>query len=166
MKRARRWIFNTIAAISLLLCTTAIGGWIQSYVNPRVNFANAVFRIIPSPRAMCLIISDSGQLSIMELGEISDGMDAFVTVKDRHYPGVEYSEFRVGTELTIDYWLLAVAFALFPIYRFAMTWRHRQRSKSPDGICRHCGYDLRATPDRCPECGSAAVSIRAKEAAP
>jgi len=48
-------------------------------------------------------------------------------------------------------WLLFIPFSIFPLW---WTFRRILRSfQARDGYCATCGYDLRATPGKCPECG-------------
>jgi hypothetical protein len=46
------------------------------------------------------------------------------------------------------------ALALFALLRLIVLIERRKNH--PVGRCRACGYDLRATPERCPECGTLA----------
>ena len=50
----------------------------------------------------------------------------------------------------------AILFAL-PSVGLGLMKIHRVLRPRPRGVCPTCGYDLRATPDRCPECGTPAL---------
>jgi hypothetical protein len=55
------------------------------------------------------------------------------------------------SDYSIPHWFVAATLATlaYPGARRAIL-QFRQR---PKGHCQNCGYDLRATPERCPECG-------------
>ena len=58
-------------------------------------------------------------------------------------------------------WILIVAMLLLPALLMGMVRliiQMRRRAATAAGRCAQCGYDLRATPDRCPECGAAPAS--------
>ena len=57
-------------------------------------------------------------------------------------------------EAFIPFWLALALTSVLPTVA-AVRW-YRRRGTPLAGCCRSCGYDLRATPDRCPECGTAA----------
>jgi hypothetical protein len=56
------------------------------------------------------------------------------------------------TWIVIPWWAIWSA-ATLPILVYAAN-RVRASRRFSIGACVHCGYDLRATPDRCPECGA------------
>src|SRR4051794_15929314 len=58
-------------------------------------------------------------------------------------------------QVIVPYWFLLIATLLLPVRWTTTAFRARRRRGA--GLCRQCNYDLRATPDCCPECGAAVV---------
>jgi hypothetical protein len=73
----------------------------------------------------------------------------------RHFLGFAFFNFsRPGSKeymLVTPMWLWILLASLLPAH-----WLRKSRQQAKlnrRGLCPFCGYDLRATPDRCPECG-------------
>jgi hypothetical protein len=58
-------------------------------------------------------------------------------------PGLAYSD----QFIVVPFWFVILLFAALPS-RWILIPRRRK-----GGLCEKCGYDMRATPTRCPECG-------------
>ena len=58
--------------------------------------------------------------------------------------------------VTMPTWFVVLLMAILPTIAFRR-WR-RQRHRTREGLCLNCGYDLRASPGRCPECGKEVIA--------
>lgn len=68
----------------------------------------------------------------------------FILVTGERWGDVHYALF-------LPAWFVFLISTILPCARLAFA--RNTRSNRP-GCCRFCGYDLRATPSRCPECGT------------
>jgi hypothetical protein len=57
-----------------------------------------------------------------------------------------------GVRVGIPFWLPLLFTLAPPLWWLIQRLQNLRRRR--DGLCRECGYDLRASSDRCPECGT------------
>lgn len=142
-----RRLLTLLAMLSLLLCVLAAVMWVRSY---RLRFGQ-----VGEPP----VLSDyHGEIIYTNL----DGRDDYSCGGLGFYAhsGLENIYLEDGgiavdhvTVLAIPYWAVCAFFSVLPgislVVHVKRPWRVTENG------CAQCGYDLRATPDRCPECGAA-----------
>jgi hypothetical protein len=85
-------------------------------------------------------------------GSIVDGMDPGPTDFAFHTGVTAQPVAQRSTTVIVPHWAILVAASVLPAGRFVSMFRRRRARKQ--GTCAACGYDLRASPGRCPECGA------------
>ena len=172
-----RMLFNRLSLVSLVLCLATIVLWARSY--PRRDVV--VFRYASgSASRECAIGTNRGLLAV-SIFTVPDSERAtvehltgehldkslFYYVRGEPTRGPEPSRwwnslgfaaetsrlitgFRTSSTIVfVPMWLLLLVTLAAPS---AQCIRHLRRRRQ--GRCAVCGYDLRASPDRCPECGA------------
>jgi len=175
MKEWFRRIFSILAAGSVLLCAATIVLWVTTLRSTRY------FELSPGHHLISMH-AGSGQVDCSYFPSIDSRMRwsgwsgsssearRIAGVNDRHrqqawWFGFDWdtnTDLRPGLgrpHIIVSDWLLCLV-SMLP----AVPWlvQNRKRVRATAACCRHCGYDLRATPDRCPECGLVATSTKAK----
>ena len=184
VRRLFRILLHGLTVLSLLLCLASAGLWVRSYWRQDVLGWAGTSRP-DAERFFFQIVSGGGGVGVWlglhspayALAARAGGWFAH-SFNPRPVPyaggwprrrfGFDYDTFRSAyvrwAGVVFPAWAAATFFALLPASRLAMAIRRRRRKR--EGHCKHCGYDLRATPDRCPECGKPGAHVARGEAAP
>lgn len=87
------------------------------------------------------------------------GYNIWVEIGRREALQISWSHSDAYSEgVHLPYWMLAtatiLASAAFMIPTLLAIRKLTRARRISSDLCAYCGYDLRASPDRCPECGS------------
>jgi hypothetical protein len=95
----------------------------------------------------------------VSLGGVTNRLGFAWSHKDLRLPSDGFTLVMATWVVVFPLWLPAILFAVPPT-GWLIAWRRRRGRR---GLCGVCGYDIRATPDRCPECGAILVKRKTVE---
>jgi hypothetical protein len=159
-------VLNILAGLSLALCMASGVTW-ASRLLPRSWQIDFHFDPVATTREVWSISSRYNFVYIEHACK-SDRRDAQNTYFDSHLAfSVDTTFLVVGKNVTmvrsyeIGFGYFPLVFAILPMVCWMPMVVRRVRAwlNPPGGICRRCGYDLRATPERCPECGTIPATV-------
>ncbi len=78
------------------------------------------------------------------------GEDVMVLGASPWLPSMQWS--ARTKSILVPLWIPGILFGL--VFSVSYVPFHHRRKRKKLGLCLKCGYDLRASKDRCPECGS------------
>ena len=136
-------IRKTLTIFSLLGLLLSVGLWVAGIVDRMHVVSLHDAQVWIRPRGIWLTHGSSE----------ADKLDLFSMVSNPVLQGrlPYYGSGRSCWCLYIPFWLLVLTCAAFPGHSMLLVHRRRKRKKL--GLCLKCGYDLRASKERCPECG-------------
>ncbi len=178
----KRRLFNILAAFSLLLCVATVVLWVRSGTTESFGVGkegtcclclhsskgSVEFQMYAFTR--WLGVGSTRPVGPREwfFSHIRDGRIGYVfngwansrESRDWTWGNVaDYSEAvkdgRVVCRIAffaLPHWISALMFLVLPVLWAWRAWRRRHGAKV--GHCLKCGYDLRASKERCPECGT------------
>jgi hypothetical protein len=174
MRRLARIPLNFATALSLVLFLATVAAW--SGLAPRSGHAR-LWRVgggwVLEPQRYTAILITAHPHQVDEGWQWADADARRANVRD-HPVGIARSAakpVRTGAYEVVQYaawappWLWALATMLLPAVR-AFVRRKPHRIADAPGPCPTCGYDLRATPSRCPECGAVPADAAKTAAGP
>jgi hypothetical protein len=161
----KRRLFNVLAAVSLVLFWATLGMWVRGYPVGNTFYCNvwhwsadvgfawhltgAAFTSYHDIRSPFSLGRSKTTLSGTNIQFAADKHWGFLLQKMPLHAALA-SQMDVYAVAAPD-WFLAAIFSIAPAIWLVL--RRRARSLDRTGFCAGCGYDLRGTPDRCPECG-------------
>jgi hypothetical protein len=143
----RRRILDIAAGLSLMLCVAITVVWARSYwCSDEITYRGQTQAI--------KFRSYEGNFYFIE-SRFMVVLPGWTHIFNSRYHPAE-SGWVDQADLTwrAPFFSLFVWSALPAYWRFGLPWVAARQGRRRRGCCPTCGYDLRATPERCPECGT------------